>query len=32
VSLFLNLLGHLDLARTTTHLGVSYFDYKSFEK
>jgi hypothetical protein len=32
VSLFLNLLGHLDPARTTTHLGVSCFDYKSLEK
>ena len=32
VSLFLNLLGHLDFARTTTHLGVSCFDYKSLEK
>jgi hypothetical protein len=25
-------LGHLDPARTTTHLGVSCFDYKSLEK
>jgi hypothetical protein len=32
VSLFLNLLGHLDPARTTTHLGVSCFDYKSLER
>jgi hypothetical protein len=32
VSLFLNLSGHLDPARTTTHLGVSCFDYKSLEK
>jgi hypothetical protein len=32
MSLFLNLLGHLDPARTTTHLGVSFFDYKSLEK
>jgi hypothetical protein len=32
VSLFLNLPGHLDPARTTIHLGVSYFDYKSLEK
>jgi hypothetical protein len=32
VSLFLNLLGHLDPARTNTHLGVSFFDYKSLEK
>jgi hypothetical protein len=31
VSLFLNLTGHLDPARTTTHLGVSCFDYKSLE-
>jgi hypothetical protein len=32
VSLFLNLTGHLDPARTTTHLDVSCFDYKSLEK
>jgi hypothetical protein len=32
VSLFLNLPGHLDPTRTTTHLGVSCFDYKSLEK
>jgi hypothetical protein len=32
VSLFLNLPGHLDPARTTTHLGVSCFNYKSLEK
>jgi hypothetical protein len=31
VSLFFNLMGHLDPARTTTHLGVSCFDYKSLE-
>jgi hypothetical protein len=31
VSLFLNLTGHLDSARTTTHLGVSCFDHKSLE-
>jgi hypothetical protein len=31
VSLFLNLTGHLDPARITTHLGVSCFDYKSLE-
>jgi hypothetical protein len=31
VSLFLNLTGHLDPAWTTTHLGVSCFDYKSLE-
>jgi hypothetical protein len=31
VSLFLNLTGHLDPARTTTHLGVSCFVYKSLE-
>jgi hypothetical protein len=31
VSLSLNLTGHLDPARTTTHLGVSCFDYKSLE-
>jgi hypothetical protein len=31
VSLFLNLTGHLDPTRTTTHLGVSCFDYKSLE-
>jgi hypothetical protein len=24
-------MGHLDPARTTTHLGVSCFDYKSLE-
>jgi hypothetical protein len=29
VSLLLNQTGHLDPARTTTHLGVSCFDYKS---
>jgi hypothetical protein len=27
-----NLTGHLDPASTTTHLGVSFFDYKSLEK
>jgi hypothetical protein len=31
VSLFLNLTGHLDPSRITTHLGVSCFDYKSLE-
>ena len=31
MSLFLNLTGHLDPTRTTTHLGVSCFDYKSLE-
>jgi hypothetical protein len=31
VSLFLNITGHLDPARTTTHLGVSCFDYNSLE-
>jgi hypothetical protein len=30
-SLFLNLTGHLDPTRTTTHLGASCFDYKSLE-
>jgi hypothetical protein len=29
VSFLLNQTGHLDPARTTTHLGVSCFDYKS---
>jgi hypothetical protein len=29
VSLLLNQTGHLNPARTTTHLGVSCFDYKS---
>jgi hypothetical protein len=31
VSLLLNQTGHLDPARTTTHLGVYCFDYKSLE-
>ena len=31
VSFLLNQTGHLDPARTTTHLGVSCFDYKSLE-
>jgi hypothetical protein len=31
VSIFLNLMGHLDPARITTHLGVSCFNYKSLE-
>jgi hypothetical protein len=31
VSLFLNLTGHIDPARITTHLGISCFDYKSLE-
>jgi hypothetical protein len=29
VSFLLNQTGHLDPARTTTHLGVSCFDYNS---